>query len=57
MSDDRRHDVILTDGTTVEHYRRVDYLTRNRLADFAFRHDLRLSVRESEARPERRSYR
>lgn len=52
-----RYDVILTDGTLVERYRRLDYVARNRLVDFAFRHDLRICVHESNPAPERRSYR
>ncbi len=54
---EQRYDVTITDGAKAEHHRAVDYRDRNRLADFAFRHDLRVTVRPADARPERRTYR
>lgn len=57
MNEDTRYDVTLTDGTLVERYSRLDYVARNRLVDFAFRHDLRICVHESSPEPQRKTYR
>ena len=34
------YDVTIIDGHRIDVHRRVSYIERNRLADFAFRHDL-----------------
>lgn len=51
------YDVTITDGTLVERHRAITPTERNRLADFAWRHELRCIVREADPRPERRTYR
>ena len=53
----RLYSVTVTDGRHVERHPRVDYVERNRLADFAFRPGLRCIVREADPRPERKAYR
>jgi len=57
MSSPKRYDVTVTDGRVSQRHARVGWIARNRLVDFAFRHDLQWCVREADPEPERRSYR
>lgn len=54
---DARYDVNLWDSNAFVRFPSVDYVTRNRLDDFAFRHDLHVCITEASAEPERKTYR